>query len=199
MQNIYHNLPRAKRKIEENLRKVDNYKNIKIGNFYDADTWLSGDGDGNDSVTAQSLQQNIDLFKKEIRQQLSQYQDPKELIDQLQKLKLSGNAKEQLENLIYRVENFGFRYAKIDIRHDAPTINAVVVDILIAIGKLDEHRITQLIRAIHTSLHWIGSAKSNIFRECPKFRVKSHSRLNPISAYHQKIYPIVQLSSSNSE
>lgn len=167
MQNLYHNLPIARRKMLSELSKFPEYNDLEIGNFYDMCVWLAGDGDGNTNATADSLQNNIDLFNKGIGRlyssdlgqiidsiknqelkwevlkiqgkiELNQYQNSQDLIKELKELKLPENNKQGLEDLIYRVENFGFRYAKIDVRHDASDINSTVADILIATGKLGE-------------------------------------------------------------
>ncbi|MES2676815.1 MAG: phosphoenolpyruvate carboxylase [Pseudomonadota bacterium] len=165
MQNIYKSFPAARRKVQEALEASAQYADVKVGNFYDMGAWLSGDGDGNPAATAESLQNNIDLFRAEIRRlysndlaqiiagledsdlknkllaiqeqiELDQYQNPQQLINELKQTELPSEFQEQLQDLICRVESFGFRYAKIDIRHDASDINKTVADILIALGRL---------------------------------------------------------------
>jgi phosphoenolpyruvate carboxylase len=184
MKNIYNSLPQSKKIIEEALQLSETYKDVKVGNFYDLGVWLAGDGDGNPESTAESLQDNMDLFREEIiglykadldllgktlmddgkltdiKAKLNNtlnkkdrnyegepkpkkpelgYKNSAEFIEDLKKLELTGKPLEQLENLIYRVENFGFRYGKIDIRHEAGDIGCAVADVLEALGKFGEY------------------------------------------------------------
>lgn len=170
MENIFNFTPLCKRMTEAELAEDEEYKDIKIeSSFYDPCVWLAGDGDGNPNATAQSLQNNIDLFKAEIirlyngnletiktlldgtlnkrvieiqnKLNNQQYKNLQLFLDDLNDLKkqISPEQKptlEAVEDLIFRTEIFGFRYAKIDIRHDASDINATVADILVALGKL---------------------------------------------------------------
>ncbi|MFT6346428.1 MAG: phosphoenolpyruvate carboxylase [Myxococcota bacterium] len=145
MKNIYYHLPKSRLQIQESLEKAG-FSDIKIGNFYELCVWLSGDGDGNSNATAEALQNNIDIFKKEIinfySEELSEIQnkesnssssyfhshvekDPAKFISYLKKLPQN----QRICDLIYRVQNFGFHFAKIDIRHCAEDIKIAANEI----------------------------------------------------------------------
>lgn len=161
MRNIYEQLPNAKRQMESLCDQQSEYRGLKIGNFYEMGAWLSGDGDGNPASTAETLQRNIALFKLEIIKLYSKdleeiklldnskaekideiinklnsnfYSSPAHLITDIAAL-TTPKTQDKIEDLIYRVENFGFHYAKIDVRHDAADITITLVEILSTLGQ----------------------------------------------------------------
>jgi phosphoenolpyruvate carboxylase len=195
MQNIYKSLPTTQREMQKVLAGTLGYEDVEIGNFYDMGAWLAGDGDGNPAATANSLQNNIDLFRAEIiglylsdlleiktllNKELSEigsaseqkskiekilnaiigiekklelkleskdddYKDHLVLVKELKNINRvfgmsdqGSELQQKIQDLTYRVENFGFRYAKIDIRHDASDINSAVAEVLLVLGKFDE-------------------------------------------------------------
>ncbi|MFT5703533.1 MAG: phosphoenolpyruvate carboxylase [Rickettsiales bacterium] len=168
MVNIYEQLPNAKRHMENVLEDLG-YGDIKVGNFYKMGAWLAGDGDGNPEATAEALKLNIELFTEEIKRlyvldlvsisklnvdvshiKLEDFKTPEAFIKVLEDLKKSSpEAKKKIEDLIYRVENFGFHYAKIDVRHDAGDINIALVEVLSALGEFkDENAKAQCLKEL---------------------------------------------------
>jgi phosphoenolpyruvate carboxylase len=145
MKNIYYSLPIARRNLQESLKKFG-FGDVKIEKFYELCVWLSGDGDGNSSATAQALQENINIFKEEILklyerdlQEIQGFlksgsQDPSFCWDDTTSEKLIADLKQlpksqKIEDLIYRIENFGFHFAKIDLRHSADDIEIAAQEV----------------------------------------------------------------------
>lgn len=76
----------------------------------------------------------------EIQNKLSkgQYPDSAAFIEDLNIVKNQLSPENNdLDDLILKVEIFGFKYAKIDLRHNAKDINAAVVEILVLLERVD--------------------------------------------------------------
>jgi phosphoenolpyruvate carboxylase len=134
MKNIYYSLPISRSNLQKSLDKFG-FSDVRIENFYELCVWLAGDGDGNDSASSKALQDNIDIFKEEILKlyqeelpndlKIGNYSSPLELIADLKNLPQN----QKISDLIYRIYNFGFHFARIDLRHGADDIEICVQEI----------------------------------------------------------------------
>lgn len=97
------------------------------------------------------LKERIDIIKEKLSNNF--YRNPEELlaeIDEFRKDITDLAVKERLQDLSCRVKIFGFRYAKIDIRHDASDITQAVAEILLAMNPpvIDEEQKQQFLDQI---------------------------------------------------
>lgn len=129
----------------------------KLFNFA---VWITGDGDGNPNSTEESLRHNITEFRKAIKELYAQdidklvispeqkeelkmmlkHNSASEFAEKIDSYKIAGKYElnYSLDNLIAKVNNFGYHFAKIDIRHESGDIMKTVAGLLKEVGAIQD-------------------------------------------------------------
>lgn len=150
LDNIYNVPAELNRRIDAKLNEYPAYR-VAIDSskpFIEPCIWATGDGDGNDNATAQTLSRAIELLRarikelylkdlqkiagtEAIREKLSDglYASPQELLTDLKTVR-------ETDGLQCKVRTFGFHYAKIDIRHNSEDIMLTMANVASKLGLM---------------------------------------------------------------
>ncbi len=159
LKSIYNSVPLAYHDLEAAARESVDYRRLNLPDkLFNFAVWITGDGDGNPNSTEETLRYNIDEFRRAIKElyeedlkkivhdkfypsqlicglrdgSLSTQNFIKALNDQ----KIAGqyDFNSALDDLIHKINNFGYHFAKIDIRHESSDIMKTVDGLLKAAG-----------------------------------------------------------------